>query len=93
MSCRIRQERPQARRINDCWSTDFVADELFDGRRLRALTIVDNTTRESLAIEVGQRMMGRDVARTLTRVATQLALPGTIRFFFQHSTVCIKYTY
>ncbi len=78
-SCRIRHERPQAQRINDCWSMDFVADELFDGRRLRALTIVDNFTRESLAIEVGQRMTGRDVARTLTRVATQRALPSTIR--------------
>ena len=78
-SCRISTERPQAQRINDCWSMDFVSDELFDGRRLRALTIVDNFTRESLAIEVGQRMTGRDVAQTLTRVATQRALPGTIR--------------
>jgi hypothetical protein len=34
---------------------DFVADALFDGRKLRALTVVDNYTRESLAIEVGQR--------------------------------------
>jgi hypothetical protein len=35
---------------------DFVADALFDGRRLRALTVVDNYTRESLAIDVGQSL-------------------------------------
>jgi hypothetical protein len=33
---------------------DFVADALFDGRRFRALTIVDNYSRECLEIEVGQ---------------------------------------
>ncbi|NOX60178.1 MAG: transposase [Planctomycetes bacterium] len=55
-NCRIRTERPRTRRVNDCWSMDFVADELFNGRRLRALTIVDNFTRESLAIDVAQRV-------------------------------------
>ncbi len=39
--------------MNQIWGMDFVADALFDGRRLRALTIVDtNYARESLAIEV-----------------------------------------
>src|SRR5688572_24330699 len=42
--------------MNQIWSMDFVADALFDGRRLRALTIVDNYTRQCLAIEVGQRL-------------------------------------
>lgn len=40
--------------MNQIWSMDFVADALFDGRKLRALTVVDNFTRESLAIEVAQ---------------------------------------
>jgi len=35
---------------NECWSMDFMSDQLFDGRRLRLLTIVDNHTRKSLAI-------------------------------------------
>ena len=43
------------------WSMDFVADALFDGRRFRALTVVDNFTKESLAIEVEQQ---RSRART-----------------------------
>ena len=78
-ACRVRQPRPLAERINDCWSMDFMADELFDGRRLRVLTIVDNFTRESLAIEAAGRMTGRDVARILTRLGTGRALPKTIR--------------
>ena len=41
---------------NQVWSLDFVADQLADGRRFRALTIMDVFTRESLAIEVGQRL-------------------------------------
>jgi putative transposase len=37
---------------------DFVSDSLFEGRRLRALTIVDNFTRESLAVAVEQGIKG-----------------------------------
>jgi len=46
-----RAERIEAGAANECWSMDFVSDALYDGRRLRALTIVDNYTRECLAIE------------------------------------------
>ncbi|GAA0263266.1 hypothetical protein LNAOJCKE_5371 [Methylorubrum aminovorans] len=39
-------------RPNERWSMDFVSDALFDGRWLRALTVMDAFTREALAIEV-----------------------------------------
>jgi len=78
-TCRVRQEIPPAEQINDCWAMDFMSDELFDGRRLRVLTILDHFTRESIAIEVGQRFTGHDVARVLTRVGTERGLPKTIR--------------
>lgn len=45
-----------------------MSDELFDGRKVRLLTIVDNHTRESLAIHVGQRIRGCDVVEVLERV-------------------------
>ena len=60
---------------NQAWSLDFVADHLADGRRFRALTIVDVFTRESLAIEVGQSLKGEDVARVLSRISSQRASP------------------
>lgn len=44
--------QPQVHHPNESWPMDFVSDALFDGRRFRALTVVDNFTRESLAIEV-----------------------------------------
>jgi putative transposase len=44
---------------------DFVADALFDGRKIRALTLVDNYSRRCLAIKVGQQLRGCDVVRAL----------------------------
>jgi putative transposase len=63
-----REERFQAKRPNEAWSIDFVADQLQDGRRFRALTVVDVFTRESVAIEVGQSLRGEDVVRTLNKL-------------------------
>jgi len=50
---------------------DFVSDALFDGRKFRALTVVDNYTRECLAIEVAQSLTGDDVVRVLTNIAKE----------------------
>ncbi|SFO45029.1 putative transposase, partial [Nitrosospira briensis] len=78
-SARLRQPKHEVTAINQIWSMDFVADALFDGRRLRALTVVDNYTRESLAIEVGQNLKGEDVVNTLNRIAIERGLPATIK--------------
>lgn len=78
-AARLRQPKQLVYAINEIWSMDFVADALFDGRRLRALTIVDNYTRECLAIDVGQRLTGEDVANTLNRIKAQRGLPKTIK--------------
>lgn len=47
---------------------DFVSDQLFDGKRFRALTVVDNFSRKCPAIEVGQSLKGIDVVNTLNRI-------------------------
>lgn len=60
---------------------DFVADALFDGRKLRVLTVVDLFTRECLAIEVGQSLKGEDVVRTLNGITAQRGLPRTIKTY------------
>lgn len=52
MSAANRERQPAALAANEMWSMDFVSDALFDGRRLRALTVVDAFTREALAIDV-----------------------------------------
>ncbi len=65
-SARSRQPKHLVTALNQIWSMDFVADAPFDGRKLRALTVVDNYTRESLAIDVGQSLKGDDA---LNRIA------------------------
>jgi transposase InsO family protein len=64
---------------NQGWSMDFVADALFDGRRFRALTVVDNFTKESLAIEVNQHLKGEDVVAMMERLRHQRELPQRIQ--------------
>src|SRR6266436_6247493 len=63
-----RQERPVLTGPHQCWSMDFVSDQLFDGRRFRALTLVDNYSRECLEIEVGQSLKGFDVVAVMERI-------------------------
>jgi len=52
-----------------------VADQLTDGKRFRALTVVDVFTRESLAIEVGQAMKGTDVVSVLNQIRFERGAP------------------
>jgi putative transposase len=63
-----RHERPVLTGPHQCWSMDFVSDQLFDGRRFRALTLVDNYSRECLEIEVGQSLKGFDVVAVMERI-------------------------
>jgi transposase InsO family protein len=74
-SCyRLRAERP-----NQVWSYDFVMDRTSDGRALKMLTIVDEYTRECLAIDVERRLRSDDVQYRLTRLFTSRGLPEYIR--------------
>ena len=68
---RSASHRPAPRataQINECWSMDFVSDQLYDGRKLRALTLVDVHTRECSPIWVDQSIRGEDAVRTLSQV-------------------------
>jgi putative transposase len=74
-----RQTRPVAGALNECWSMDFVSDALFDGRRIRALTVVDDYSRESLAIEVGPSLTGEQVVVVMNRLSAMRGAPQRIR--------------
>jgi putative transposase len=63
-----RKEKIQLTAPDQCWSMDFVMDALFDGRRFRALTVVDNYSRECLEIEIGASLKGEDVVRVMERM-------------------------
>ena len=61
-------ERPDISTINQVWSMDFVADQTFEGRKFRALTIVDNYSRKCIAIHTQQSIKGDDVVSVLDRI-------------------------
>jgi len=56
---------------NQLWTSDFVHDALFWGRKIRMLTVEDAFTREALAIEVDTSLSGVRVARVLDRVTEE----------------------
>ncbi|SFK90447.1 putative transposase [Methylocapsa palsarum] len=65
-------------RPNDRWSLDFVSDQLTDGRRFRILAIVDDCTRECLALVVDTSLSGTRVARELDRLIAERGKPRMI---------------
>lgn len=69
---------PAPSRINERWSMDFVTDSLVNGRRFRALTIVDDYSRECVAIEADFSLTGERVTRILERLAMTRGLPAII---------------
>ena len=79
VSAKAREDRVAAAKANDCWSMDFLSDQLFDGRKVRVLAIVDNFTRVSPAIEVRFTYKGIDVVSTLERIAAEYGRPRCIR--------------
>jgi putative transposase len=74
-----RLERPLLTAPTQSWSIDFVSDALFDGRKFRALTVVDNFSRECLAIVVGQNLRGEDVVTTLDRLRQAHGAPRRVQ--------------
>ena len=74
-SCiRLRPEHPR-----HVWSYDFVADRTHNGRPLRMLTVIDEYTRECLAIRVGRRLTAEDVQECLTELFCSRGMPKHIR--------------
>jgi putative transposase len=69
---------PVPSRPTERWSMDFTADTLADGRNFRTLNIVDDFTRECVAIEVDRSLPGLRVTRVLDRLAVTVGLPQTI---------------
>jgi putative transposase len=63
---------------NQRWSLDFVSDQMTDGRRFRILAVVDDCTRECLALVPDTSISGRRVARELDAIVRQRGKPATI---------------
>ena len=64
---------------NHVWGMDFVSDALFNGRRLRLLTVIDLYTRECLRICVGQNLRSTEVAEMLNSIALRRPIPQLLK--------------
>jgi putative transposase len=64
---------------NHVWTYDFMSDQTEDGRKLKLLTVLDEFTRESPAIEVGRSMMAKDVIAELEYLFMVRGAPKFIR--------------
>jgi putative transposase len=74
-SCiRLRPERP-----NHVWSYDFVEDKTHDKRKVRMLNVIDEFTRECIAIRVSRRLNATDVVDVLSDLFILRGVPGHIR--------------
>ncbi len=71
----FRKPLEPATRPNQRWSMDFVADSLAGGRRYRTFNVVDEFTRECLAIDVAFSLPGARVAKVLDRLVWQFGKP------------------
>lgn len=68
----------EASRPNERWAMDFVHDSLWNGRKLRTLTMIDIFTKESLKIEVDTSIGAKRVVRALNQIVEARGLPEAI---------------
>ena len=69
--------RPEHR--NHVWSYDFLAERTSDGKAMRMLNIIDEFTKECLAIKVGRKITASDVIDTLTELFIERGSPKFLR--------------
>ena len=71
---RLKAERP-----NHVWAVDFIHDRTADGRMLKILVVIDEHTRECLALHAARSIRAEDVRDTLRKVCARRGLPEHIR--------------
>ena len=74
-SCSVKK----AEYINHVWTYDFISDQTVNGKPLKLLTLLDEFTRESLAIEIGRSIKAKDVIEVLEYLFMVRGVPGFIR--------------
>lgn len=80
---RVRNVAPPREVAADCpnvvWCLDFVEDSLFTGSKLRVLSVTDEFTRESLALEAGRSFKSRRVCEVLEALIAERGVPKALR--------------
>ncbi|NDC38292.1 MAG: hypothetical protein EBZ48_09605 [Proteobacteria bacterium] len=61
----LRMEVPAPKKLNECWSVDFLSDADVTGRQVRILAAIDDASRESLILRAARSMTGAEVTAQL----------------------------
>jgi len=76
---RVKQTLVKQELINKSWSMDFMSDSMVGGRRFKTFNLIDDCTREVLAIEIDTSLSSKRIIRTLERVILDRGKPNIIR--------------
>jgi putative transposase len=79
VKAKLREDRQVATEKNECWSMDFMHDQLFDGTKIRCLTVIDKFSRLCPAIGVRKNYKAHDVVETLEGAVKTYGCPRRIR--------------
>jgi putative transposase len=76
---RVKQPLLKQEQINQSWSMDFMSNSMVGGRRFRTFNLIDDRTREVLAIEIDKSLSSKRIIRTLERVILDRGKSNIIR--------------
>ncbi len=79
LPARVKQPLQQQQELNKIWSMDFMSDSMTGNRKFRTFNVIDDCSREALAIEVDTSISAKRVIRTLNRIIETNGKPATIR--------------
>lgn len=79
MPRRVRQPLTAPPILSRTWALDFMTETLYDGRRVRLLTMIDEGNREGLEIALGLSLPSRRVTRTLEELVAVHGCPAAVR--------------
>lgn len=76
---RVKQPLIKQTDINESWSMDFMSDALVDGRKFRTFNVIDDCSREALAVEADTSLTSKRIIRILERIIQKRGKPRKIR--------------
>ncbi|SHF53742.1 putative transposase [Cnuella takakiae] len=79
LPARVKQPLQQQTAVNRSWSMDFMSDSMVGGRKFRTFNVIDDCSREALAIEVDTSLSSKRIIRTLNRTIDMHGKPAAVR--------------
>lgn len=79
LPARVKQPLQQQTMVNQSWSMDFMSDSMVGGRKFRTFNVMDDCSREALAIEVDTSLSSKRIIRTLNRAIDMHGKPTAVR--------------